>query len=191
MLSVNKPAAASPWGRQNSYLKLTCICDSFFVVCFFVTKLRQNNWKQWQHYFMQTTGWVKQRCLGNWMYQVEAPSGGSQLLATSLCLRKGTDAGVRGWGRRRPWRSALLPLRLYLQSRPCVSICRAIPGRLLFRSVLRCGNGEIYLGSNFQPIISLVFKPFWQASPTPPLMNVSLVTSSPSCTYSSFGCMLC
>ena len=109
------------------------------------------------------TGWIKQKdVLGNRMYQVKAAAQSSQLFAPSSCLWKNTYTGIS--------RMRALQTLAVCPGCPCFSIFTAIPGRLLFQSVLHWGNGEIYFGSNFHPIISLMFKPFWQASPTPPLM---------------------
>ena len=119
--SVNKPAAAFSLGEAEFLPQINMYLWFFFFV--FVTKLRQGNWKQWQHYFMQITGWVKQKdAPGNWMYQ--AALWGSQLFATLLCLWKGTDTGIGGWGSRWPWQSVVsAPASLFAQPSQVASSC--------------------------------------------------------------------
>ena len=173
--TVNKPAAAFPMGEAQFLPEI-----NMHLWFFFCNKVKAKQLKAMATLFhANNTGWIKQKDVsGNWMYQVKS----SQLFAASLCLWKDTYAGIS--------RMRALQTLAVCPVCPCFSISTAIPGRLLLQSVLHCGNGEIYFGSNFRPIISLTFKPFWQASPTPPFM-MSLVIGSPSCTYSSFGCMLC
>lgn len=143
--SVNKPAAASPWGRQNSYLKLTCICDSFF---FFVTKLRQKQLKAMATLFhANNTGWIKQKDVrGNRMYQVKAAAQSSQLFAPSSCLWKDTYAGIS--------RMRALQTLAVCPGCPCFSIFTAIPGRSSFNLSYTGEIGKSILAAIFIPSLA-------------------------------------